>query len=147
MDTKICNSCKVEKSLGEYHFSSRVEQKRKNTCKQCQASYFKRYKERNQAELRRKWREASKKYYTPENARRKHLSRYGMTTEDYDNMYDDQDGKCAICKRAIQLVVDHCHDSGNVRGLLCNGCNLGIGYFEDSPDRLIGAIKYINNAE
>ena len=146
MDTKTCNSCKNEKSLDDFHFENRVEKKRKNTCKECQALYFKKYKERNQEKLRKSWRQASKKYYTPENARRKHLSRYGLDTEGYDKLYDEQGGGCAICHQAIVLVVDHCHNSLKVRGLLCNGCNLAIGYFEDDVERMKSAIKYLNTA-
>ena len=146
MNKKTCNSCKVEKDLSDYHFASVAENKRKNTCRQCQAAYFKKYKERNQEKLRSKWREASRKYYTPDNARRKLLSRYGITNDDYNRLYDEQGGACAICDKKIRLVVDHCHASDKVRGLLCNSCNLAIGYFEDSVYRMKKAIVYINNA-
>ena len=146
METKICNSCKVSKSIDDYHFANTETRKRKNTCKLCQAEYFKKYKEQNQEKLRSKWREASKKYYTPTNARKKRLAKYGITPIEYDAMYDLQGGRCAICTRNITLVVDHCHDSMKVRGLLCNGCNLAIGYFEDDVKRINSAIKYLNSA-
>lgn len=146
METKICNSCKKEKSIEEYHFLNVEQQKRKNTCKQCQAAYFKKYKEQNQPRLRSKWREASKKYYTPTNSRKRLLAKYGLTQERYNELYELQDGRCAICDRAITLVIDHCHETLEVRGLLCNSCNLGIGYFEDNITRMSLAIKYLNNA-
>lgn len=73
------------------------------------------------------------------------FSKYGMTNEDYENMYEDQDGRCAICKnRSIKkLVVDHDHTNGKVRGLLCNKCNVGIGLLQDSPELLEIARIYI----
>ena len=72
-------------------------------------------------------------------------------------MLDNQGGSCAICKRkewvrasitdnVMALAVDHCHDSGNVRGLLCRACNLAIGYFEDNTESLGEAIKYLEKA-
>ena len=82
---------------------------------------------------------------------------YGVTKEEYQQRVQDQDGKCAICKREESarayvtkkvraLAVDHCHDTGNVRGLLCRACNLGIGHFEDNLEFLKEAVKYLEGA-
>ncbi len=72
---------------------------------------------------------------------------YGMSLDDYNEMYEDQDGRCMICDRPERenklLAVDHCHTTGNVRGLLCQNCNLGIGLLEDNIKFLKGAIKYL----
>jgi hypothetical protein len=68
----------------------------------------------------------------------------GSTQKSY--MYQDQDGKCLICltDRLIEeLVIDHDHDSGLVRGLLCTSCNLGIGIFKDNIGLLKRAIWYL----
>ena len=77
---------------------------------------------------------------TPEQRRNIHLKhRYGITLADYNRMAEEQGGKCAVCREPPsrantrshwrgKLCVDHCHDSGKVRGLLCNDCNLAIGY-------------------
>ena len=69
-------------------------------------------------------------------ARIKH--RYGVTLEEYDRMFAAQDGKCAVCGEVPgdnvrahwggKLCIDHCHETGKVRGLLCNDCNLAVGY-------------------
>lgn len=74
--------------------------------------------------------------------------RYGLSIEDYNRMYDKQGGKCACCLIPSEefkngLHVDHDHKTGEVRGLLCTQCNPGIGYFEDSVDRLKLAITYL----
>lgn len=72
-------------------------------------------------------------------------SRYGITPEDYYEMYEEQQGLCGICGEAKSLVVDHDHDTGDVRGLICQNCNLGIGQLKDSLVLLCQSIKYLLN--
>jgi hypothetical protein len=82
------------------------------------------------------------------------VKRFGITYDNYMEIYKQQEGVCALCgfpetaldhrtKRPRMLAVDHCHISGNIRGLLCTKCNTGLGNFLDSPDLLEKAIKYI----
>ena len=52
-------------------------------------------------------------------------------------------GKCAICNSTEDLKIDHCHKTKKIRGLLCSRCNLGIGLFDDNPERLTQAAKYV----
>ena len=74
---------------------------------------------------------------------------YGLTLEDYDLMLARQGGVCAICGTAKPngfgkfLAVDHCHDTGRIRGLLCGNCNHGLGKFDHDPKRLRRAIRYL----
>lgn len=76
---------------------------------------------------------------------------YGITLEDWERMYAAQEGACAICKtsehekseRYANLAVDHCHTTGRVRGLLCNTCNRALGMFQDNPEYLLRAAKYL----
>lgn len=74
-------------------------------------------------------------------------SNYGITIEDYERILQKQNGVCAICKCPDEyrdvLSVDHCHKTGEVRGLLCNLCNTGLGRFEDNPALLASALKYL----
>ena len=89
---------------------------------------------------------------TKEAQRRGHLRhRYGIDVEDYERLLAEQDGVCAICKRAPTpentrrkgvLFVDHCHDSRAIRGLLCNDCNLIIGHGA-TTERLLAAAEYM----
>lgn len=83
-------------------------------------------------------------------------SQYGLTVEQYRELLDRQDGKCAICRnhdagkrfgRSLPFCVDHCHKTGVIRGLLCHRCNLGIGNFDDDIDRLTAAVEYIRRYE
>ena len=73
---------------------------------------------------------------------------YGITQEDYDVMLRAQGGVCKICgqKESVDrfpLAVDHDHKTGKVRGLLCGSCNTGLGKFNDDPDLLLKAMKYL----
>lgn len=78
-------------------------------------------------------------------AERFKLKRYGMSQEQYQSMHDAQGGLCAICggPDTRRLSIDHDHESGDLRGLLCRKCNLGIGCFEDNPEKLQRAIGYL----
>ncbi len=74
---------------------------------------------------------------------------YGITTEDYEQMFVSQLGRCAICQRhqdelKRSLAVDHIHGTKKIRGLLCDNCNPGIGYFKESPKLMALAIAYLN---
>lgn len=70
--------------------------------------------------------------------------RYRITPEQRAAMFIAQGEACAICADFTDLVVDHDHDSGRVRGLLCRGCNLGLGHFLDSAARLRSAAEYLD---
>ena len=79
--------------------------------------------------------------------------RYGITLDEYWEIFESQNGGCAICgsetannKRAtkyLPLFIDHCHSTNKVRGLLCSNCNHGLGQFKDSPELLDQAIQYV----
>lgn len=72
---------------------------------------------------------------------------YGISKEEYDAIYEHQGGLCAICRRATgatrRLSVDHDHESGLVRGLLCRVCNNLLGHVRDDPRALRRAISYL----
>ena len=83
-------------------------------------------------------------------------SNYGISGKVVDKMFENQGNKCAICGKyatsASDLRVDHDHSKGNknpnaVRGLLCSNCNLGLGQFRDSTQRLSNAIEYLKKYE
>lgn len=72
---------------------------------------------------------------------------YGITPEQYQDMLQAQGGVCAICRNTCstgrKLCVDHCHETGRIRGLLCSECNNGIGKLKDSPTLLRIAANYL----
>lgn len=71
--------------------------------------------------------------------------RYKLLKHEYDDLVLKQEGKCAVCNDDFEDndCVDHDHNTGKVRGLLCPSCNKGLGFFKDSALRLIRAINYL----
>lgn len=127
---KTCSRCSVEKPLDA--FAKGRQNGTHVWCRSCQKDY-------------RAGRERADR-----NAR--YLRTYGITADHYDLLHEKQQGVCAICglpETAMQgdrvklLAVDHCHDTGEVRGLLCVDCNRGVGIFGDSPVRLRAAAAYL----
>ena len=84
------------------------------------------------------------------------LKKYGLTEESFQAMWEEQEGCCKICgiqmKQGAQgraydeCVIDHDHETGQARGLLCRRCNVGIGNLDDNVDRLKAAVRYLENA-
>ena len=121
---KTCKACEKEFPLDSFVKDKRNKDGRGARCRSCVYASAK---------------------YSPERQRRYKLKHfYGMTVEDYNSMYQQQQGACKICQKKFdQLVVDHDHDTGEVRGLLCNPCNTGIGLFFDNVSTLENAITYL----
>jgi hypothetical protein len=85
--------------------------------------------------------------YDREHQKARSLRVYGLTPDDYTRMLKDQGGGCAICGRPPglkkRLAVDHDHETGRVRGLLCFRCNWGLSYFSEKAERLAKAAAYL----
>lgn len=81
----------------------------------------------------------------PEVKERRLRRLYGLSYAEYQEMFAAQEGRCAICgqTQARDLVVDHCHDTGRVRALLCGPCNSAIGLLGEDPERIRRAARYI----
>jgi hypothetical protein len=106
--------------------------------------YKKKYRDLNREEIRAKarLRRASATERDHDYLRRD----YGLTIEQYNQMFSAQGGVCAICKKPDpkrRLAVDHCHDTGRVRELLCIKCNSAIGKLYDDPKMLDRAAAYL----
>ena len=116
------------------------------------AYHAKRYLEKKE-EIRAKndaWREANKERVASRVYEWKLENVYGITREQYDAILEAQSGRCALCFAdepggSGKWHVDHCHDGGGVRGLLCLRCNVGLGNFRDDPDLLWSAIEYLHD--
>lgn len=83
---------------------------------------------------------------------KKLITRYGISIEEYNEMFLSQDGKCKICglhqaSMGRRLSIDHDHDTGAVRGLLCANCNGGLGNFKDKEEVLRIAADYLASAK
>lgn len=78
-------------------------------------------------------------------------SAHNITLDDYNKMFQEQEGRCKCCYKhqselSKPLFVDHCHTTGKIRGLLCNKCNLALGYVNDNITVLKNLIKYLEDA-
>jgi hypothetical protein len=101
----------------------------------------------------REWRHKSKIVDLSAYRKRERFSnlsaKYGISIEEYERLLKRQNGRCAICKsppvngRGKTLQVDHDHATGRIRGLLCHGCNAGIGNFCESLSNIIAAAAYL----
>jgi len=114
------------------------------TCKECgeesELSNFPTYTNTNgQKGLRWKCKPCRNKY----NYDRKLRTIYNINRATYDAMHEACGGACETCGAEDALVVDHCHDTGKVRGLLCNSCNVALGHVKDSTALLRNLIKYL----
>jgi len=71
-------------------------------------------------------------------------SKYQITKDEYAQMLESQHGSCKICKTEMKTIcIDHCHETGKVRGLLCRKCNTGIGMLQDNLDIVQNAAEYL----
>jgi hypothetical protein len=97
-------------------------------------------------EKQRAWKKAHPDKVRAYNLKHRLKYRYGIT-DGCEQLLAEQGGVCAICGREHALVVDHNHTTGKVRGMLCQRCNTGLGYFEDAAMLLRKAADYIDNKE
>jgi hypothetical protein len=139
METKTCSSCKQEKAVALFYNYSKSKDGKFNQCKTCQKESVRKYKNK-----------MGKAYYERERYY-KWKSYYGLSEEEYKNILDGQGGSCAICGENIHLeenngkrsAIDHCHNSGEVRGILCSNCNRGIGFLGDNSKVVKKALDYL----
>lgn len=130
---KVCSNCKKD------FLSNNRKQiycsKRCNTYA-CRTRDPEKYRLQANAHMRRR---------SPEKRRNQKLREtYGITLADYNNMFVNQDGKCAICFSAnVRLVVDHNHKTGTIRNLLCSACNSCVGFCREDVSILNKTAEYI----
>jgi hypothetical protein len=162
--SKNCVACGELKPLSEFYKAAGCVDGRRGDCRTCFQAAAKARKEANPElkqvarERTQRWRQENPERYAANLKRFKesggmkkalrkwHLkTKYGLTPEQYDQMLESQGGGCAICGKPpgdTALHVDHCHETGRVRGLLCFSCNAGLGQFKHDPDLLYSAMTY-----
>lgn len=132
---KTCKKCQRELELSAFGKNKQYKDGLMSTCRTCV-----------NAKIR-------KQYYDSKQHRNlKYLSRYGITLEEVEAMAIKQNSLCPICdkecgflmgNRANAFVVDHCHDTGKIRGLICSTCNRAMGFMRDNPELLRKAAAYL----
>lgn len=150
---KICRKCLVKKPINEFNIhygKTRTKDKLRNECKECQRKHSKEHWVKIADREKEK-----KKLYHINNRKIAHgwhlRNKYNITLVEYQEMLNKQNGKCAICGsdkprgRYKHFAVDHNHTTGELRGLLCSPCNIGIGHLQDSPELLHKAANYLES--
>jgi hypothetical protein len=131
----VCPQCNTTKEKKEFGKDSTKAKGISCWCKPCKKEWRAKHRKEN-----------PEKYKVMDF--RNDLKKYGLTKEDYNRMFESQGGKCGCCNASHTefrrgLHVDHDHVTGQVRGLLCTRCNPGLGYFENSVEKLEMAIAYL----
>jgi hypothetical protein len=157
---KCCKKCGESKPLSEYYRATGMKDGHRSECKDChkakQQIWYQANREHSIAQVKR-WQQENKEHlhaYRREYRQRRkaeerdaYLRRtFGISQADYETLLAKQGGGCAICGKPpgnTALHVDHDHETGKVRGLLCVGCNNALGQFHDDPHLLHRAIDYV----
>jgi hypothetical protein len=133
--TKICSKCKVDKELDEFNKNKYGKYGLHHYCKSCLSNFKK------------------NSYDYVKSKNRTLLSKYKLNMQQVENLYIMQEKRCKICdieyptvSKHKGLYIDHCHNTGKVRGLLCAKCNSLLGSCKDSVVILKSAIDYIINS-
>lgn len=126
---RTCTKCYEEKDTTEFYRKKGAKDGISRQCKECNGAHHKADKAKNPDAHTNRW----LKY------------KYGITIEVFKVMLEEQGGSCAICGDTpdYRLCVDHRHDTGKVRGLLCRSCNKAIGQLGDTPESVLKAYNYL----
>ena len=140
---KECCVCNVRKPFTEFFNYKNKSDGKSYRCKVCD--------------------DVARKKWSTDNPEKAHLSqrqrnlkcKFGVDLQWYEEQFKKQNYSCAICETKTNKTVgerqfwnfsvDHCHDSGKVRGILCNNCNRALGLFQDNPELLTKAAHYVNS--
>lgn len=154
---KTCTLCKESKPLSDFRIRTRKIPRPRSHCKPCEAQAQRERHQRPETKARRRKVRRQWERKNPEKCRRMVLRRAfrskGCREEELEAQIDRylETTKCDICGmepakqkgRWDSLHIDHCHDSGVIRGFLCGECNFGLGKFRDRPDLLLAAADYL----
>ncbi len=158
---KNCKGCGQDKDEDSFHRDAGTKDGLRPRCKVCVKTYDDTLKDSRNQRARESYLKdpgtkiaKTRAYHVahPEWAARAqraaHLKkRYDLTIEEWENFYTLQQGRCAICFTPLaeenKICTDHDHVTGQVRGLLCHHCNIGLGSFKDSEQLLLSAIQYL----
>lgn len=152
---KKCLGCGETKETSEFHKDKSRKTGLRERCKTCRCKY--------DEEVLKKCVSCKKAFKVSGNSKaqkycsaecQQYFLKYGISGSEYKKMQKEQNNRCWICGETettkdsrtgkfYKLAVDHCHETGNVRGLLCNKCNNGLGCFMDKKELLSKAIDYL----
>lgn len=141
MQTKTCTKCKIEKSIKNFYKQRQGKYGVGSRCKSC------RLKEKQTPKYVQKRIAYRKSALGKASRKREIVKRYNLTLEQYDKMFEIQNGVCFVCNEANpsgnRLHVDHNHKTGKIRKLLCTRCNLLAGRLEKDNKIVEKIRKYL----
>ena len=147
--TKVCTKCGKPKPLDDFWNHPTGKYGKRPRCKECVGSENYEHLQ-NRLAIEPSYNRDRVKVWSQkgDNKRRRNLlGRYGITLEEYDALFAEQDEKCAVCGDGFEdserRALDHDHESGKVRGILHYRCNMAIGVFKDSPELCRKAAEYL----
>lgn len=151
--TKVCKVCKRKLSIEKFREAKGCVDGHRGDCIVCQNKRSNEHYWNNSQEILIKERE--NRIADPDVYRAKKLKKlYGITLDQYNKVFEQQGGVCKVCGRPEtatrndklkHLAVDHNHNTGRVRGLLCAGCNTALGYLSENPVVIKSLLDYIIN--
>lgn len=143
--TRACTVCgrdrDAEAHFGRVGMDTQGRPRYRSICNDCKDE-----------QQRARWRRQAAR---PESHRRRDrkkgvAQRFGLTLNEYEaalaRYMDEQDGRCAVCRKGGRLELDHCHATGRLRGLLCHGCNVAAGFLIDNPANADALAAYLRKA-
>ena len=120
---KKCTKCGVQKPLSDFYKNNTQKSGLQSKCKPCHEKV----------------------------KMKSRIGAYGLTLDEYADLFVKQNNKCAICDQEFihkkHTHIDHCHKTNKVRSLLCHGCNTAIGLFKESPTIIKSALEYLSKHE
>jgi len=156
--TKCCMGCLEQLPISSFSIQKNYPDGLHHKCKNCLASVRKVKSTDPHVILKRRKAVAKYRAENPNSGVNRHLfNKFGISLEQYEELFERQGGVCALCKKpettrrnkkgdgGERLAVDHCHDTGVVRGLLCFKCNTAIGALGDTHESAIKAMKYLSS--
>jgi hypothetical protein len=117
----VCTKCLQEKSWDEFKLKPGTKRGRSYTCKDCDLLSHK-------------------------------LNKYNITETEYVTLYESQNKACAVCEKELPLMgksthIDHDHETGKIRGILCSNCNTALGLLKDNIDIILSLALYKQNSQ
>jgi len=133
MTEKQCSVCKEVLSIELFHKNPKHSSGYKSACSKCSYLRWKDWRDKNLESARKK----DRTYH--------YIRKYGLSLPEAESLVENRVSSCLICGNVAPLVVDHCHTTDKVRGLICSSCNSLLGYSKDNVSTLENAIKYLKD--
>ena len=150
---KTCKDCLVDKQIEDFYKHKNSKDGYSHRCKKCDNKRTRLWQINNKEKAAlntKRHREKYGKEYKEKTRNYKYIINYGITLDDWKRLLEDQNYRCGICfkhssEETMNMVVDHDHKTGVIRGLLCRNCNTALGLLKDSVENMKSAIDYLES--